>query len=428
VLGVSLVAFEITAVATALPTITDELGGDSLYGVALASYTLANLVALVATGELADRFGPRTPYLASIGVFVAGLLVASLAPTMAVVVLGRTLQGLGTGGLGPVAYVLVKRAFPDDRQPVMYAWLSAGWVLPSLIAPLVSGAITETVGWRWMFAGIIPLAVAVAAFIAGPMGAFEPTPGAVRASRIPVAFFAAAGVGLFVTGLQFARPLALGAAVVAGAALAIPALRRLLPPGVPAAAIGLPAILAARLLATAAFLGVDSFVPLAADRIHGVGPLAQGFVIIGAALTWTIGQWMVAKRPGLQPQRVVGTGFAVLALGIGLTSIVLSASVPLPLVFMAWMVGGLGMGMLFNPTTVGAMSYADDGNEGERSGQVQLCDALGFSLMGGIGGATVAVSDRTDVSLTAALATNFALAGMLAVVGVFVARRIRVAA
>jgi hypothetical protein len=214
-------------------------------------------------------------------------------------------------------------------------------------------------------------------------------------------------------------------AVIVGGTAALLALRRLLPRGVIVAAIGLPAILAARLLATSAFLGVDSFVPLAADRIHGVGPLAQGFVIIGAALTWSIGQWWIAHHQEIRPQRAVGAGFALLAVGIALTSLVLWASVPLPVVFVAWMVGGLGMGILFNPTSVGAMSFAVDGNEGERSSQVQLCDALGFSVMGGVGGATVAVSDRTDWPLTSALAVNFAIAGALAITGVFVARRIR---
>jgi len=84
VLGVTMVAFEITAVITALPTITDELHGDSLYGVALACYTLANLVALVVTGELTDRYGPAKPYLASLVVFAAGLIVAAMGLPAAV--------------------------------------------------------------------------------------------------------------------------------------------------------------------------------------------------------------------------------------------------------------------------------------------------------------------------------------------------------
>ena len=156
VLGVTLVAFEVTAVLTALPTITDELGGDSLYGVTLAAYTLANLVALVAAGELADRHGPTKPYAASVVLFIIGLFVAAFAPAMWVVVLGRVLQGAGTGAFGTIAYMLVKRAFPDDRQPMMFAVLSAGWVLPSLVAPAIAGAITQHLGWRWMFLGDRP--------------------------------------------------------------------------------------------------------------------------------------------------------------------------------------------------------------------------------------------------------------------------------
>ncbi|MEO6158653.1 MAG: MFS transporter, partial [Ilumatobacteraceae bacterium] len=121
VLGVTLVAFETTAVITALPTITDELGGDSLYGVTLAAYTLANLVALVAAGELADRRGPTLPYMVSVATFITGLLIAAAAPSMVVVVIGRVLQGAGTGAFGTIAYLLVRRAFPEERQATMYA-------------------------------------------------------------------------------------------------------------------------------------------------------------------------------------------------------------------------------------------------------------------------------------------------------------------
>lgn len=424
VLGVTLVAFEVTAVITALPTITDELGGDSLYGVTLAAYTLANLVALVAAGELADRHGPTNPYAASVVLFIVGLVVAAAAPAMWVVVLGRVLQGLGTGAFGTIAYLLVKRAFPDDRQPLMYAVLSAGWVLPSLIAPAISGAVTQHVGWRWVFLGIIPLAAGVGVLAIRPMAAFGPIGAATGPTRIPAALAAAVGVGAVVTGLQFANLVAAGLTTIAGAVLAVVFLGRLFPRGVVAARPGLPAAIACRILATATFLGVDSFVPLAADRIHGASPTLQGFVIVGAAIMWTAGQWVIAKRPDTRPSRAVLTGFGCLLAGIVLVAPVLHDGWPLWATFVAWAVGGLGMGLLFNPTTVAAMSFAESGSEGKVGGQVSLADSVGFSLMGGIGGAMVALADRTSLSLATALGINFAIAAVLACTGMVASRHV----
>ena len=425
VLGVTMVAFEITAVLTTLPTITDELHGDSLYGVALACYTLANLVALVVTGELTDRFGPARPYLASLAVFACGLVVAATAPSMALVVLGRTLQGAGTGGLAPIAYVLVKKAFPTDRQPAMYAYLSAGWVLPSLIAPAIAGTITDQLGWRWVFWFLLPLIPVVAFITVRPMRAYRSTgTTVVRHSRIGAAVLAAAGIGSFVTSLQFRNPLAAIGGAAFGLAIGLPSLRRLLPAGVHRAVRGLPAIVLCRIIATAAFLGADSFIPLAADRIHGTSPTVQGFVIIGASLTWTCGQWFVARHPDLDPRRAVRWGFITMAIGLGASAPVLAAGWPLWATFLTWAIGGFGMGLLFNPTTVTAMSHADEGAEGLVSSQVNLADAIGFSLMGGVGGAMVALSDRTSLSLAGGLGINFSLAIALAGTGAICARRI----
>ena len=119
------------------------------------------------------------------------------------------------------------------------------------------------------------------------------------------------------------------------------------------------------------------------------------------------------------------SGFLLLGLGLVLVIPVLWPMWPLWAVFPAWAVGGLGMGLLYNPATVAAMSYAVDGREGEVSSQVTLADAIGFSLMGGIGGATVAIADRTSFTLNAALGTNFALAIALALGGAVACRRVR---
>ncbi len=432
VLGVTLVAFETTAVITALPTITDELGGDSLYGVALAAYTLANMVSLVAAGRLADRKGPLPTFLVSVAVFVVGLVVSAVAPTMAVVVLGRTLQGAGGGGFGPVAYLLVKRAYPADRQATMYVWLSAGWVLPSLVGPAFGGVVTDHLGWRWVFAGIVPIALVVGAVSGSQMRHFGPTSAtsdpvelAADRRRIATAGLAATGVAIVVVGLRSpAWPVAVGAVLVGGL-LAARTLRRLLPAGMLRAARGQPAVLSCRMLATATFMGVDGFVPLAADRIHGASPMVQGFSIVGAALTWTAGQALIARRPDVRPASAVRLGFVVLGLGALLATPVLWAQWPLWAVFLGWAVGGLGMGVLYNPTTVAAMSYASDGNEGDTGGQMQLTDSLGFSLMGGVGGAVVALADRTAITLTTAIAACFVLALVCAGLGAVAARGVR---
>lgn len=429
VLGVMMVAFEITAVLTVLPSIADQLDGDALYGVALASYTLANVVALVATGELTDRFGPAKPYLGSLAVFASGLVVAATASSMVMVVIGRVLQGAGTGGLAPIAYVLVKRAFPVDRQPSMYAYLSAGWVLPSLIAPLIAGTITDGLGWRWVFWLLLPLIPVVAVMTVRPMRAYVSMgTGMLRRERIAAAIFAAAGLGLFVTAIQFRHLLLAITGAVAGLAIGLPSLRRLFPRGVQLAARGLPAVVACRMLAAGAFLGADSFIPLAADRIHGASPTVQGFVIIGAALAWSTGQWVIAHRPQIDPRRAVRFGFAAIAVGVCVTLPVLSASWPLWATFFGWMIGGLGMGVLFNPTSVTAMSHAEEGAEGLVSSQVNLADAVGFSAMGGIGGAMVALSERTELTLAGGIGINFGLTFVLALLGTICAGRIAAAA
>jgi MFS family permease len=127
----SLVAFETTSLLTALPTIAEDLQGDYLYGATLAAYMLADIIGLVAASEQADRRGPRAPFIGCISIFIIGLLIASVANSMPLVLIGRVFQGAGAGGLAPITFVIIKRVWPEDRRSRMFAWISAGWVLPS---------------------------------------------------------------------------------------------------------------------------------------------------------------------------------------------------------------------------------------------------------------------------------------------------------
>jgi MFS family permease len=202
VLAVMLVAPEVTSVITALPTITDQLWRLAVRRVAVGHTSPTG--ALVAAGEMADRRGSGTAVRAVHRDAGDRARRGGDGAVDGLIVVGRALQGAGAGGFSPIAYMLVKRAFPQDRQAMMYAYLSAGWVLPSLFAPLLAGWVTDAFGWEWVFLGLVPFALAVGALAVRPMLRYGPLPFDRVGSKIPAAVVAAVGVGMLVTGLQFA--------------------------------------------------------------------------------------------------------------------------------------------------------------------------------------------------------------------------------
>ena len=149
VLTITLVAFEALAVITILPTIKDDLEGISLYGWVTSAFQLGLLVGIVVAGGQADRRGPGPPFVAGVLVFMAGLTIGGLAPSMLVLVLARGLQGLGAGAIPAVAYAAIGRTYPEALRPRVFAVLSTAWVVPGLIGPALSALVAASAGWRW---------------------------------------------------------------------------------------------------------------------------------------------------------------------------------------------------------------------------------------------------------------------------------------
>ncbi|MEW6271293.1 MAG: MFS transporter, partial [Thermodesulfobacteriota bacterium] len=122
---VAFTAFEALAVATVLPVTVKDIGGLHLYGWTFSAFMLANLVGIVAAGRASDRRGPAYPFAAGTAVFVAGLALAGLAPTMPVVVAGRFVQGFGAGAISAVSYAAIAAGYADTTRPRMLALLSS---------------------------------------------------------------------------------------------------------------------------------------------------------------------------------------------------------------------------------------------------------------------------------------------------------------
>lgn len=162
---VLLAAFEAMAVTTVMPVVAEDLDGARLYSVAFSATLAASVIAMVVSGRWSDRSGPALPLVTATGVFVVGLVVAGTAEQMPVLVLGRFLQGLGSGAITVTLYVLVARAFPTPLHPRVFGLFSAGWVLPSMIGPLLAGVIADVWSWHWVFLGVALLIVPALALL-----------------------------------------------------------------------------------------------------------------------------------------------------------------------------------------------------------------------------------------------------------------------
>ncbi len=423
-LTVSFVAFETLAVATVLPAVVADLGGLNLYGWAFSAFFLTQLVGIVISGLLADERGPVLPFALGIVLFSAGLLVGGLAPSLPVLIAGRALQGLGGGAIGSIAYVAIGRGYSEDVKPRMLALLSTAWVVPGLIGPGIAGLMAEGLGWRSVFLVLVPLP-ALAALLAFPSLCHMPAgvPSPETHGRVVSAVVLAAGSGLVLTGIGLLEPALALALIAAGLALAIPALRRLLPSGTLRAAPGIAATVATMGLLNLAFFGVDAFVPLALVDVRGTSVAFAGLALTAATISWTAGSWIQARTTTRVSRRVMTRlGLVLLAVSFAMTAAVLLPWIPAPVALAGWGVAGLGMGLAFTTLGLAMLEQAEPGQEGDASASLQLATVLGSGLGAGIGGALIALMNARGETLTRALLLQDGLMVLVVALAVVAAR------
>lgn len=186
---VSLLAFEALAVGTAMPTVARALDGLALYALAFGGTFAAGVLAMVLSGIWCDARGPWVPMWSGVGLFVAGLLLAGTATAMGQLVVGRAVQGFGSGLLSVALYVVVGQAYPEELRRRVFAAFAAAWVVPSLVGPAVAGLIVEHLGWRWVFL-LVPAVTVPAALLVHSGLRSLPTP---AAGRLPAGALARIG-------------------------------------------------------------------------------------------------------------------------------------------------------------------------------------------------------------------------------------------
>lgn len=406
--------------------IREDLGGLGLYGWVFSAYLLGNLVGAVVAGDLADRSGPAVPYGLGLVVFGAGLLVGGLAPSMLVLVVARAFQGAGGGAIPAVAYVVIGRRYPDEIRPRMFAVMSTAWVVPGLIGPALAGAVADHLGWQWVFLGLLPLTFVAALLTLPALRAADLGGGVREPSRLLTAVAVAVGAGLLLGGLSADSAVVLVLLVPAGLAVGLPALRRLVPKGTLTARAGLPATIITRAALSFSFFGAEAYLPLTLTSVRGNSATTAGIALTASTLAWTAASWFQARRIAeWGPRRLITWGLVLVAVGIGGLATLLVDAVPVASAYVAWTVGGAGIGLAYSAITLTVLRDAPEGRQGATTSAMQLCDVLGMALGTGIGGALVAAGEVLGWDERTGIALAFVVSAAVALAGAAVSRRVR---
>ena len=408
-----LAALQSLAVTTVMPVVSADLDGERLYAVAFAGTLATSVIGMVAVGAWCDRGGVLAPLTTAVALFVVGLLIAGFALTMPVLVGGRLVQGLGTGGQTVALYVVVARVYPGEMHGRVFAAFSAAWVVPSLIGPFLAGAVTEFLHWRWVFLGVAALTVVAFALVVArlhglPLHTDEPA-----TARIAPRLACAVAVAVGALGLSLAGELGgwAWAAVAASVIVIGLASRPLLPRGTLLAARGLPSVVLMRGLIAGALFGAEIYVPYLLIDEYGFSPTWAGLGLTAAAVAWAVAadvQGRFGDRIGNTRITLIGTALLVGALAFAAATALFG--LPPAVLIAGWGLAGGGMGLMYPRLTVLTLAYSTPQNQGFNSSALSISDSVGSASAIAVAGLVFTALAGTGAGFPAVFAITGALA------------------
>lgn len=330
--GVLMAALDIAIVGPALPSIRAEFGLDARAGAWIFSaYVLANLVGTPLMAKLSDRFGRRAIYTADIALFALGsLIVAGSHGTglFALLLAGRVVQGLGAGGVFPVASAVIGDTFPAEQRGRALGLIGAVFGIAFVIGPILGGVLLPF-GWQWLFLINLPVALVVAIW-AWRLLPHRPVAGTGRFDVIGMVVLALAlatlayGLGQIDTSrfwASLAEPDVAGwlvASVVAWVVL-IPIERRAANPVFPIALFSRRQLTLGYVLTAGAGLGEASlvFLPSLAVAALGVSAGVGSYLLMPVVLAMGVGSPIAGRLlDRLGSRTVILAGVAIFAAGM----------------------------------------------------------------------------------------------------------------
>ncbi|GAA4532035.1 MFS transporter [Amycolatopsis samaneae] len=394
--GVALYATNIYLTASMLPTIVADIGGERFYAWSTTVFLVASVSSSVVVGRTVARFGARGSYVLALAFFVAGSVLCAVSPTMAVLLAGRAVQGVGGGMLSGLGYALIRSSLPERLWARASALISAMWGVGTLAGPALGGLFGQLRLWQVAFVALAAAALGLAVLVpkalprARPEGTVMPTP------LVSMLLLSAAVLLVSVAGVAEQHTvrivfLVVAAILVVGfVARERRAEARVLPRSTFEHAAPTKWIY---LFIVVLSIGstAEAFVPLFGQRLAGLAPVAAGFLGAVLAAGWTIGEIPAAnavrasaiRRILLAAPLLLGGGLAVLAL----TQRADAGAGTVVVWVLGLLVAGSGIGIAWPHLATKAMGVESGGAEADRASAaintVQLVsNAFGSALAG----------------------------------------------
>jgi EmrB/QacA subfamily drug resistance transporter len=424
-----MVILDTLVVTTALTTIRRQLGA-SLAGLewTVSAYTLSFAVLVMTAAALGDRLGRRRVFAAGLAVFGLASAGCAMAPGTGALIAARTVQGAGAAAIMPMALALLNGAFPAARRGWAIGVYGSVTALAAVAGPVLGGAVTQGLGWPWIFWINVPVALVAIPLV---LSRLTDTPGPGGSVDLPgLLLVTAAALGL-VWGLVRGNTAGWGsgeivAALAAGAVAALGfaawerrAARPMLLPHLfrsPAFSAGNAAIF----LINASLTGAIFLMPQFEQVVAGQDPLSAGLRL----LPWGILPFLIGPRAGALADRIgeralVVTGSLLQAGGMAWIAAVAGPSTAYPVLIAPMSLVGAGFALAIVALTRSVTSNVPLADIGKASGAFttmrQLGGAFGVAALGAVFAATGGYASATAFSdgFTAAFgaAAVMALAG-----------------
>lgn len=406
-LSLFMASMESTVVATAMPTIVGQLGGLNLYSWVFSAFMLTSTTTVPLYGKLSDIYGRRIVYAVAMGIFLIGSIMCGRATSMTALIVARAFQGLGAGGVLPLAFIIVGDIFTLEQRARMQGLFSGVWGVSSVIGPLMGGFLVDQLSWHWVFyVNVIPGLIAFAlVWLAWREDAHE-----AAAVRPPIDFMGAALLSVSVVTLLLGLSelgTTLGWGLLALASVLFVALawveRRAADPILPLSLFHdrlFSAACAHGVLSGWAMFGSASFVPLFVQSVLGTSATVAGATLTPQLLAWVSGS-IVGSRLLLRIgyRTLALTGMVLLSLGMFLMSqIGVHTSQYMLMFFLA--LTGLGMGLSIPAFLIAVQSTVRRRQLGTATSTVQFSRSMGGTL--GVSVMGVVLSMQLSSRLTAA--------------------------